>query len=72
LPRILDGRIAQSMAKNGELTEALKAMKDVADNTSWFRGTSHCCARASLPIACAMSFVKVVSKMSGKARYSHG
>jgi hypothetical protein len=53
--------------KKGDLTEALKAIKNVANNTSWFRDTPHRWASESLPFAYAMACVEVVSKMSGKA-----
>jgi len=39
---------------NGELTEAVKAIKNVMDNTSWFRGTPHYWASESLPLAYAV------------------
>ena len=64
--------MAQGMEKNGELTETLKAIKNVADNTSWFRDTPHYWAQASLPFACAMVCVEVLSEMGGKADYSPG
>jgi len=68
----LGARIAQGIEKKGELTEALKAIKNGADNTSYFRGTPHRWASASLPLAYAVACVEVVSKMSGKAGYSPG
>lgn len=43
-------------------------MKNVTDNTSWFRGTPHYWAEASLPLAYAVACVEVVSKSSEKAR----
>jgi hypothetical protein len=55
------------MEKNGDLTEALKAIKNVAENNSWFRGTPHRWASASLPLAYAVACVEVVSKSSEKA-----
>ena len=55
------------MEKNGELTEGLKAIKNIADDTSWFRDTPYYWAEASLPLAYAVACVEVVSKMSGKA-----
>ena len=55
------------MGNNGGLTEGLKAMKNVADNTSWFRDTPHYWAQASLPLAYAVACVEVVSKSSEKA-----
>jgi hypothetical protein len=45
---ILDARIAQGMEKNGDLREALKAIKNVAKNNSWFREHSHYWAFALL------------------------
>ncbi len=60
------------MEKNGELTEALKAIKNVAENNSWFRDTPHYWAEASLPLAYAVACVEVVSEMSDKAGYSLG
>jgi len=51
------------MEKDRELTEASKAIKNVADNTSWFRDTPHYWAEASLPLAYAVACVEVVSKM---------
>ena len=64
---VLDARIAQCMGENGELTENLKAMENVADNTSWFRDTPHYWAEASLPLAYALACVEVVYKSSEKA-----
>lgn len=55
------------MEKNGELTEAVKAIKNVADDTSWFRGTPYYWAEASLPFAYALACVEVVSESSEKA-----
>jgi len=60
----LDARIAQGMEENGDLTEALKAIKNVADDTSWFRDTPHYWASASLPLAYAVACVEAVSKKS--------
>ena len=58
----MDARIARSMERRGELTEALKAIKNVADDESWFRDTPHYWAKASLPLAYAGVCVEVVSK----------
>jgi len=52
------------MEKEGELTEAIKAIKSVEDDTSWFRDTPHYWAEASLPLAYAVACVEVVSKSS--------
>jgi len=60
------------MEKNGELTEGLKAIKNIVDDTSWFRDTPHYWAEASLHLAYAVACVEVVSEMSGKASYSPG
>ncbi len=57
----------QIMEKEGELREALKAIKNVTDNTSWFRDTPYYWAEASLPLAYAVACVEVVSKSSEKA-----
>jgi len=62
--------MAQGMEKNGELIEALKAIKNVTDNTSWFRDTPHYWAEASLPLAYAVACVEVVSKRSESESYS--
>jgi len=64
--------MAQGMENDGELTEALKAIKNVAENDSWFRDTPHRWASASLPLAYAVACVEVVSKMLDKAGYSPG
>ena len=56
------------MENNGELTEALKAIKNVAHDASWFRDTPHYWAEASLPLAYAVACVEVVSESSEKAR----
>jgi len=53
--------------RNGELTEGLKSIKNVADSTSWFRDTPHYWAEASLPLAYAVACVEVVSKSSENA-----
>ena len=55
------------MDNNGDLTEALKAIKNITDNTSWFRDHPHRWAQASLPLGYALACVEVVSKMSEKA-----
>lgn len=34
-------KISQGVENNGELTKALKAIKNVADDASWFRDTPH-------------------------------
>ena len=52
------------MEKNGDLTEALKAIKNVVEDNSWFRDTPHYWAKASLPLAYAVACVEVVSKSS--------
>jgi len=41
------------MEKNGNLTQALKDINKVTNNTSWFRDTPHRWATASLPLAYA-------------------
>ena len=43
------------------------AINNIANNSSWFRGTPHYWATASLPIAYAVACVEVVSKTSDKA-----
>ena len=58
------------MEKKGELTEALKAIENVADDTSWFRDTPHRWASASLPLAYAVACVEVVSKSSESELHS--
>jgi len=56
------------MEKNGELAEAVRAIKNVTDNTSWFRGTPYYWAEASLPFAYALACVEVVCRRSEKGR----
>lgn len=46
----------------------MKAIKNIVDDTSWFRGTPYYWAEASLPFAYALACVEVVSKSSEKAR----
>lgn len=48
--------------------EGLKTVKNVADDTSWFRDTPHYWAEAWLPLAYAVACVEVVCKSSEKAR----
>ena len=48
------------MEKKDELTESLKAINNVAGNTSWFRDTPHYWAEASLPLAYAVACVEVI------------
>lgn len=55
------------MEKYINLAESLGVIKNVADNSSWFRDTPHRWALASLPLAYAVACVEVVSKMSDKA-----
>jgi hypothetical protein len=57
------------MEKKGEPKEAPKAMRNVVDDTSWFRDTPHYWAQVSLPLAYAVACVGAVSKMSGKVGY---
>ena len=60
--------MAEGMEKKSELTEAMKAIKNAGDNTSWFRSTPYYWAEASLPFAYALACVEVVSESSEKAR----
>ncbi|MGB5925628.1 MAG: hypothetical protein WBH01_05995 [Dehalococcoidia bacterium] len=60
--------MARRMEKNGDSREAVKGVKDVANNTSWFGETAHYWAEASLPLAYALACVEVVSRSSEKAR----
>jgi len=55
------------MEKNGEL-EGVKAIKNIADDWSWFRDTPHYWTEASLPVAYAVACVEVVCRNSEKAR----
>ena len=55
------------MKKDRELTEDSKAIKNVADDKSWFRDTPHYWAEASLPLAYAVACVEVVANSSEKA-----
>ena len=55
------------MESNSDLSQALKDIKKVADNKSWFRDTPHYWATASLSIAYAVACVEVVSNTSDKA-----
>jgi len=64
----LDARIAQGMEKKGELKKALKDIRNVAGDTSWFRDASHYWAEALLPLAYAVACVEVVCKSSENAR----
>jgi hypothetical protein len=66
----MDARMAQGMEKNGESREALKGVKNVGDNTSWFGDTPHYWASASLPLAYSLACVKVVSESSESELYS--
>jgi hypothetical protein len=56
------------MERKGELIEALKDIKNVADDGSWFRDTPHYWAEASLHLAYAVACVEVVCESSEKAR----
>ena len=60
-------KLRQDMENNNDLSQALKAVKNVANNASWFRGDPHRWPIASLPLAYAVACVEVVSKMSDKA-----
>lgn len=55
------------MQHNSDLREGVEAIKNVADDTSWFRDTPHYWAEASLPLAYAVACVEVVCKSSEKA-----
>ena len=63
----MDARIAQGMEKSGDSKEALKGIKNVGDDRSWFRGTPYYWAEASLPFAYAVACIELVSKSSEKA-----
>lgn len=54
-------------AEEGESTKGVKSIKNVGDNTSWFRGTPYYWAEASLPLAYAAACVELVSKKLRKA-----
>ena len=56
------------MEHNSDLEEAVRAIKSVADNKSWFRDTPHYWAEASLHLAYAVACVEVVCENSEKAR----
>ena len=56
------GKIRKGMEKNGDLTEALKAINNVEGNTSWFRDTPHRWTSAWSPFAYAGACVEAVSK----------
>ena len=60
------------MEKDNERGEAVKAIRNIADDASWFRDTPHYWASDSLRFAYAVACVEVVSKMSDKAGYSLG
>ncbi len=49
------------MEKNNELEQGLNAVKQIANNDSWFRGDPHRWIQSSLPIAYAVACVEVVS-----------
>lgn len=57
--------------KNSDLKKSLVAIKNVANNDSWFRDDPHRWAQASIPLAYAVACVEVVSKMSPKAGAIH-
>lgn len=69
---MITDKIGQGVEKNGELEEGLEAIKNIVDDTSWFRDTPHYWAEASLPLAYAVACVEVASKMSRKAGNSLG
>ena len=62
----MDDRTVQGGEKNGQLAEGLGIVKNVKDNTSWFRGNAYYWAEASLPFAYALACVEVVSRSSEK------
>jgi hypothetical protein len=59
--------MTQGVKKNGELAEGRRSIKNVGDDTSWFRGTPYYWAEASLPFAYALACIEVVSESSDKA-----
>ena len=65
----MSAKIRQGMEKNGELMEALNAIKNVAKNNSWFRGTPHRWASASLPLAYAVRVLKSCLKVRRRLGY---
>jgi len=50
------------MENNSDLAQPLKEIKNMANNTSWFRDTPHYWAEAWLPLAYAVACVEVVCK----------
>jgi len=60
-----DGRIGQAMEKDG--SEGRRGAKTGAKNDSWFKGSAHYWAEASLPLAYAVACVEVVCQGSEKA-----
>jgi len=56
------------MEDKKDLGEAVRAVRGIGDNKSWFRDTPHYWAEASLPLAYAVACVEVVCKSSEKAR----
>ena len=55
------------MEKDSDLREAIKGTKNTGDDVSWFRGTPHYWAEASLPLAYAVACVEVVRQNCEKA-----
>ena len=53
--------------KNIDLQKSLEAIKNVADNPSWFGEHAHRWPLAALPMAYAMACIEIVSKNSEKA-----
>jgi len=51
---------------SGMIGDGETSIRNIANNTSWFRDTPHRWADASLPLAYAMACVEVVSKMQTK------
>ena len=55
------------MENNSDLTQALKDIKTVANNDSWFRDDPHRWAIASMPLAYAVACVEVIAVNSEQA-----
>jgi hypothetical protein len=63
----LNATILQEMETNYQLEQGINAVKQIADNPSWFRSDPHRWMQSSLPLAYAVACVEVISKKSEKS-----
>jgi hypothetical protein len=60
------------MEQRHDLREGIEDMVETSNDTSWFRGSPHYWAEASLPLAYAVACVEIVSENPERACMLYG